>query len=131
MTRADDGTVIHNFKYTLMLSIFLGGLSLHVSAALLSHMFGYNMAWGATSKEAKVTNFFQEAPLVIKRFKWSFLFSIGGFVMMGILGTGCWGLVRHDYMIKEAIAIVPMAVLLASHLLLPVVLNPGLMVFSY
>ena len=39
-----------------MLAIFLGGLSLHVSSALLAHMFEIDMTWGATSKEAEFSN---------------------------------------------------------------------------
>jgi hypothetical protein len=37
------GSLLENFKWTLMLAIFLGGLSLHLSTALLSHMFSINM----------------------------------------------------------------------------------------
>lgn len=51
-----------NFKWTIMFAIFLGGLSLHVSQALLAHMFEINMTWGATSKEAEFSNFFIEVP---------------------------------------------------------------------
>ena len=56
-----------NFKWTFMLAIFLGGLSLHVSQALLAHMFEIDMTWGATSKEAEFSNFFIEIPKVLKK----------------------------------------------------------------
>ena len=56
-----------NLKWTLLLAIFLGGLSLHVSQALLAHMFGIDMAWGTTSKEAELSNFFIEVPKVFKK----------------------------------------------------------------
>ena len=59
--------LFENFKWTIMLAIFLGGLSLHVSQALLSHMFEINMTWGATSKEAEFSNFFIEVPKVLKK----------------------------------------------------------------
>ena len=59
--------LFENFKWTFMLAIFLGGLSLHVSQALLSHMFEINMSWGATSKEAEFSNFFIEVPKVLKK----------------------------------------------------------------
>jgi hypothetical protein len=59
--------LFENFKWTFMLAIFLGGLSLHVSQALLSHMFEINMTWGATSKEAEFSNFFIEVPKVLKK----------------------------------------------------------------
>lgn len=35
-----------------MLSVFLGGLSLHLSQAILCHFFEIDMTYGATSKEA-------------------------------------------------------------------------------
>ena len=56
-----------NFKWTFLLAIFLGGLSLHVSQALLAHMFEIDMTWGATSKEAEFSNFFIEVPKVLKK----------------------------------------------------------------
>jgi hypothetical protein len=56
-----------NFKWTFMLAIFLGGLSLHVSQALLAHMFEIDMTWGATAKEAEFSNFFIEVPKVLKK----------------------------------------------------------------
>lgn len=59
--------IVENFKWTVMLAIFLGGLSLHVSQALLAHMFEIDMTWGATSKEAEFSNFFIEVPKVLKK----------------------------------------------------------------
>jgi len=35
--------LLENLTWTLMLAIFLGGLSIHVSQALLSHMLGIDM----------------------------------------------------------------------------------------
>lgn len=58
--------IYENFKWTFLLAIFLGGLSLHVSQAILAHMFEINMTWGATSKEAEFSNFFIEVPKVLK-----------------------------------------------------------------
>lgn len=63
--------LFENFMWTLMLAIFLGGLSLHVSQALLAHMFEINMTWGATSKEAEFSNFFIEVPKVLKKVRFS------------------------------------------------------------
>lgn len=68
------GSLFENFKWTFMLAIFFGGLSLHVSQALLSHMFEIDMSWGATSKEAEFSNFFIEVPKVLKKvISYSFL----------------------------------------------------------
>lgn len=118
-----------NFKWTIMLAIFLGGLSLHVSQALLSHMFEINMTWGATSKEAEFSNFFIEVPKVLKKFKFSMLFSLGAIVAMIILAVGPF--VPWDWRITDFVAILPMATVAASHFLLPLALNPALMTFSW
>ncbi|TVY37086.1 hypothetical protein LSUB1_G006438, partial [Lachnellula subtilissima] len=121
--------LFENFKWTIMLAIFLGGLSLHVSQALLSHMFEINMTWGSTSKEAEFSNFFIEVPKVLKKFKFSMIFSIVGIVGMIVLATAPF--VPYDWQIKDFIAILPMATVTVSHLLLPLALNPALMTFSW
>ena len=52
----------------VMFAVFLGGLSLHLSQAILSHMFEIDMVWGATSKEAEFSNFFIELPKILRRY---------------------------------------------------------------
>lgn len=47
--RSFFSSLYENFKWTLMFAIFLGGLSLHVSQALLAHMFEINMTWVSAS----------------------------------------------------------------------------------
>lgn len=64
------GSIIENFKWTPMMAIFFGGLSFHVSCALLAHLLHINMQWGATSKEKENSNFFQEVPKILKSFKY-------------------------------------------------------------
>lgn len=118
-----------NFKWTLLLAIFLGGLSLHISQALLAHMFEINMTWGATSKEAEFSNFFIEVPKVLKRFKYSIAFAlifIAGMIIMAVAPF-----VPISWRITDFVAILPMATVAASHLLLPLALNPALMTFSW
>ncbi|KAI9752354.1 MAG: hypothetical protein M4579_005662 [Chaenotheca gracillima] len=121
--------LFENFKWVLMLAIFLGGLSLHVSQALLSHMFGIDMTWGSTSKEAEFSNFFIEVPKVLKRFKFSFSFAILGIV--GMIVLACGSFIPPDWQIRDFVAILPMATVTVSHLLLPIALNPALMTFSF
>jgi len=123
------GSLFENFKWTLMLAIFLGGLSLHVSQALLSHMFEIDMTWGATSKEAEFSNFFIEVPKVVRRFKFSLAFSMIFIVGMIVLAVAPF--VPYDWQITDFVAILPMATVAASHLLLPIALNPALMTFSW
>lgn len=68
-------SLFENLKWTFLLAIFLGGLSLHVSQALLAHMFEIDMTWGATSKEAEFSNFFIEIPKVLKKVSPTYLFT--------------------------------------------------------
>ena len=121
-------SLCENFKWVVLLSVFLGGLSLHVSQALLAHMFELDMSWGATAKEAEVSNFFIEVPRVLRRFKVSIAFAVGAVLGMGVLGSE---VVPHEWRIRDFVAVLPMATVAGSHLLLPVVLNPALMTFSW
>ncbi|KAK4947938.1 hypothetical protein LTR10_013446 [Elasticomyces elasticus] len=125
------GALLENFKWIVMLSIFLGGLSLHVSQALLAHMFEIDMSWGSTSKEAEFSNFFIEVPKVIRMFKFSIAFALVGIIGMIVLATNPGGFIPYDWVIADFIAILPMSTVTASHLLLPIVLNPALMTFSW
>ncbi|CAK7274146.1 hypothetical protein SEPCBS57363_006779 [Sporothrix epigloea] len=92
-------------------------------------MFEINMTWGATAKEAEFSNFFIEVPRVLKRFKMSMLFatvSLAGIVVMAVAPF-----VPYSWRITDFVAILPMATVAASHFLLPLVLNPALMTFSW
>lgn len=112
-----------------MLCIFLGGLSLHVSSALLAHMLEIDMTWGATAKEAEFSNFFIEVPKVLKKFKFSMIFAFIGIVGMILLATATF--IPPDWQVKDFVAILPMCTVTVSHMLLPIVLNPALMTFSW
>lgn len=121
--------VYENFKWTFLLAIFLGGLSLHVSQALLAHMFEIDMTWGATSKEAEFSNFFIEVPKVLKKFKYSMAFSL--LFLVGMIIVAVAPFVPHNWRITDFVAILPMATVASSHFLLPLALNPALMTFSW
>ncbi|KAI5867381.1 glycosyl transferase family group 2-domain-containing protein [Durotheca rogersii] len=131
--RVGESSLLHaifeNFKWTLLLAIFLGGLSLHVSQAILAHMFEINMTWGATSKEAEFSNFFIEVPKVLKKFKFSMIFSLIFITAMIVLAVAPF--VPYSWRIRDFVAILPMATVAGSHLLLPLALNPALMTFSW
>ncbi|KAI9826980.1 MAG: hypothetical protein M1819_007074 [Sarea resinae] len=127
--RSFFAALLENFKWVLMLAIFLGGLSLHISQALLCHMFEVNMTWGATAKEAEFSNFFIEVPKVLKKFKFSMAFALIGIVGMIVLAVAPF--VPYDWQIKDFVAILPMATVTVSHMLLPIALNPALMTFSW
>ncbi|POS69564.1 hypothetical protein DHEL01_v212042 [Diaporthe helianthi] len=65
--KGEFGSALHLGNLGRLLAIFLGGLSLHVSQAILSHMFEIDMTWGSTSKEVEFSNFCIEVPRVIKK----------------------------------------------------------------
>ncbi len=125
--------VLENLKWVPLLTVFLGGISLHVSQALLSHMFSVDMSWGATSKEATDTSFFEEVPRILKKFKitiiWCILMIAAVIVLAGVGPVG--QLVPYDWRINFFTAIWPLVTVVASHFLLPIVLNPGLMLFTW
>ncbi|KAF2790841.1 hypothetical protein K505DRAFT_409586 [Melanomma pulvis-pyrius CBS 109.77] len=121
------GNIVTNFKWIPLLVIFLGGISLHVSQAIVCHMVGIDMSWGATAKEVENVTFFEEIPRVIKRFKFTFAFCLVLAVGMALMAT----IVPWDWRINFFIPIWPLACIITSHFLLPIVLNPNLMLFTW
>jgi hypothetical protein len=116
-----------NVTWIPLLTIFLGGVSLHVSQALISHMFGIDMVWGATSKEVEEITFFEEIPRVLRRFKVTFIFCFilaAGMVVMAKAVPDLW---RIDFVV----AVFPLGIVIFSHLMLPIALNPNLMLFTW
>ncbi|KAI9753366.1 MAG: hypothetical protein M4579_005191 [Chaenotheca gracillima] len=120
--------LILNFKWLLLLSIFLGGLSLHVSQALLCHMFGIDMTWGATAKELDLNSTFaQEWRKLFVAFRGTFVFCLFGVAIMVVAAH----FVPPLWRINDFVAVFPLSVVVGSHFLLPVVLNPGLMMLKW
>lgn len=109
---------------------FFGGLSIHISTAILAHLFSYNITWGATKKEVERSNFFKEVPKIIKRFKVSliicFLTAAAIIVLALPVMPPAWQIPVASWAV-----IFPLAMAIAGHLLYPIVLNPWLMIFSY
>lgn len=120
--------VITNFKWLPLLTVFLGGISLHVSQALLCHMFSIDMTWGATAKEVDMTTTFaKEWRQLLKKFRGTFLFCFTVSAMMIAFATA----VPPLWQITYPNAWVPLAVLVLVHFLLPVCLNPALMLLKW
>jgi hypothetical protein len=66
---------------------FFGGLSIHLSQALLAHLFSYNITWGATKKEVEKSNFWIEVPRILRRFWLAFILSFASFIVIIIFTT--------------------------------------------
>jgi len=109
------------------MTIFMGGVSIHVSQAIFSHFFGINMQWGATAKEVENTSFFEELPRLLKRFKFTFIFCIVSAAGMAVCAT----IVPWQWRITEFVAIYPLCTVIVGHFFLPIALNPALMMFTW
>jgi len=119
--------LVGNFKWIFLLTIFLGGISLHVSQAILSHLFCINIEWGATAKEIEDVPFPEEIRKVLKSFWRMFLFCIAcgaGMAYLALFAPALWR-------INAFTAIWPLTTVVFSHFVLPIALNPGLMRFKW
>lgn len=110
-----------------MFAVFLGGMSIHLSEAILCHFFEIEMIWGATAKEVENVHFGEEIWRVLRRFKWTFFFC---FVAAALIVVGFYA-VPIEWRITEFYAIYPLALLVSAHFALPVLLNPALMRFTW
>ena len=126
--------VVYSRRFPFLMTthsfFFFGGLSIHLSQALLAHLFSYNIVWGATKKEVEQSNFFIEVPRILRRFRLALILSFLAIVMMILLSTS---LVPLGYQIPGTAwaVLFPLAVVAGCHILFPIVLNPWLMIFSY
>jgi hypothetical protein len=110
-----------------MFTIFLGGISIHVSQAILCHFFEIDMVWGATAKELEKVNFGSEMVKILKKFKYTFLFC---FACTGLMVAG-YHVFPHGWEIQAFYSIYPLCTIVFSHFCLPVLLNPALMMFTW
>ncbi|KAI0764208.1 glycosyl transferase family group 2-domain-containing protein [Trametes elegans] len=124
-----DG-LIENVTWIPFFFFFFGGLSIHLSQALLAHLFSYNITWGATKKEVERSNFWLEVPKILKRFWLALVLSVAMGVAMIILATDAvpvgWRIFSWDWAV-----ILPLAIVAGCHIAYPIVLNPWFMIFSY
>lgn len=110
-----------------MFTIFIGGISLHVTQAILAHFFSIDMNWGATTKEVEEVHFGKEVVNIVSRFKWTFIYCFGCTSIM-ICGAYVFPL---EWRIRDFASIYPLAASVFSHFALPLGLNPILMMLSW
>ncbi|KAJ6532924.1 glycosyl transferase family group 2-domain-containing protein [Mycena vulgaris] len=128
--RSIFSSLVENLTWVPFFFFFFGGLSIHLSTALLAHMFSYNMTWGATTKEVERSNFWIEVPRIWKRFRLAFcicFLTIGGMIVLSTpVVTAAWQIPGSSWAV-----ILPLAIVMGGHILFPILLNPWLMIFSY
>lgn len=120
-------SLFENFKWILLLFIFFGGISMHVSGALLSHLFSINVHWGSTAKELESTTFFIEVAKLMRRMKFMFgycILTVTAMIYLGLYAPLSWR-------INSPIAVLPLASVIFTHVMLPIALNPSLMLFTW
>ncbi|KAH8893370.1 hypothetical protein GQ53DRAFT_645221 [Thozetella sp. PMI_491] len=120
-------SLFENIKWIPMFTIFMGGISIHVAQAILSHFFEIEIAWGATAKEIEEVNFGQETIRILRRFKYTFLlcFACTAMILAGYFAF------PTSWRIDTFASIFPLAMVVGSHFALPVLLNPALMMFTW
>lgn len=98
---------------------FFGGLSIHLTVAVLAHLFSYNITWGATKKEVERSNFFIEVPRILKRFWLALLVSFACFGSIVVFSmqsiAGGWVIPGTDWAV-----VFPLALVAGCHVLFPV-----------
>ncbi|KAJ7183586.1 glycosyl transferase family group 2-domain-containing protein [Mycena filopes] len=122
--------LIENLRWVPFFLFFFGGLSIHLSTAILAHLCSYDMTWGSTVKEVERSTFWIEVPLIWKRFKLSFIICFAVIVMMIVFTSKAvpfeWQIQGWNWALN-----IPLSLVVGCHILLPIVLNPWLMIFSY
>jgi len=112
-----------------MFVVFLGGISLHLSQALLSHFFEVDMTWGATAKEVDDVPFGVEVGRILRRFRFTFLICLATAALM-LAGAFAFP-EEDDRRITGFYTVYPLAITVVCHFALPLLLNPALMRFTW
>ncbi|KAJ6577934.1 glycosyl transferase family group 2-domain-containing protein [Mycena capillaripes] len=124
------GGMIENLRWVPFFLFFFGGLSIHLSTAILAHLFSYDMTWGSTVKEVERSTFWIEVPRIWQRFKLSFIICFAAIIMMIVMQSNAvpyeWQIPGWNWALN-----IPLSLVVGCHILLPIALNPWLMIFSY
>lgn len=110
-----------NFKWSVVLIIFLGGISMHLSYALVAHLFSLKMEWGATAKSVEAGSFTTEVPKIWARFKWVYLILLVLSALQIYLAIG----VSSKYAIHGLTSNGPLVFMMIMHAVMPFALNPN------
>ncbi|PMD58223.1 uncharacterized protein K444DRAFT_592129 [Hyaloscypha bicolor E] len=106
-------------KWMPFFMVFFGGLSIHLTKAIVCHFFSINMEWASTGKELEETGFFIGMDKIIKDFKYMYIIVFSLTAMMVYLGVYA----PVGWKINDFTIVLPVGNQLACHFLLPVVLG--------
>jgi hypothetical protein len=126
-------SVIETAKWTPMFVLFFGGISLHLSTAIVCHFLSIKMEWTTTAKELETRGFRVGLDKIFKDFKYMYLLIIpiaAGKMFpirteddvadskQGMIYLGTYA--PRGFLITDFTAIVPLANQVGCHALLPV-----------
>ncbi|CDU25157.1 uncharacterized protein SPSC_04991 [Sporisorium scitamineum] len=120
--------VLDHIKWIPAFSAFFAELSYHVLLALMAHITGYDMTWSATVKDVTESNFWKEIPAMLRRFWHCYLVMLSFMAAVIIFSSP---LVPLKWRIEGFTVFWPPVVLISSHVLYPLVLNPWLVRFEF
>ncbi|KAH9484535.1 hypothetical protein JR316_0004017 [Psilocybe cubensis] len=139
-----DRFYLHSFEILLACTVVFPGIG-NVGYTLLEYRLGQTnmfaamfenlrwvpfLTWGSTGKEVELSSFWIEVPRIWQRFKLSFIICFMCIAMMVIFTTDVvpfeWQIAGWNYAL-----VIPLSLVVGCHILLPIVLNPWLMIFSY
>jgi hypothetical protein len=101
-----------------LLVLYFGGLSFHLSKAILCHFFSINVEWTSTAKELESTSFFVGMDRIFTEHAvmYLILFGLTGLmVYLGLYAPVGWTITNWD-------VIVPLANQMICHFLVPIIL---------
>lgn len=107
--------LLEAFMWIPFFLIFFGGLSWHLSYALLAHLFSLPIEWSSTAKELDAGGFFVGMERVWHAFKYCIAFMLvlaGGMIYLAIGAP-------YEWSITTWTSIVPLANLMVGHVGLP------------
>lgn len=109
--------LLESFMWMPFFVIFFGGVSWHISYALLAHMFTLPIEWSSTAKELEAGGMFIGMERVFKAFKFVLLF-------MACMTAGLIYLAQfapYGWKINAWTSILPVANQIFGHVMLPVI----------
>jgi hypothetical protein len=111
--------LLTTIKWMPLFMVFFGGISIHLSKAILCHFFSIKMEWNSTAKELEATGFFIGMDKIIKDFKYMYIIVIlitGAMIYLGLYAP-------KGFQISNFSMVVPVANQIGCHFLLPLALG--------
>ena len=106
-------------KWMPLFMVFFGGVSIHLTKAILCHFLSIKMEWNSTAKELEATGFFIGMDKIFKDFKYMYIIVFlitGAMIYLGVYAPKGW-------MINNFSMVVPVANQIGCHFLLPLALG--------